>query len=125
MISKLITTALSAALVLGTASATFAAPKDKKQPAPERQRLRPLRHLIARTTAPHFTKHLRHSPCALQFLSLSISRLPPAVIRTDGQPFWATTFGLSLGHGGGNLRAPLYDLMFQRRGVVARASFRS
>ena len=34
MISKLIATALSAALVLGTASATFAAPKNKKQPAP-------------------------------------------------------------------------------------------
>ena len=34
MITKLIATALSAALVLGTASATFAAPKNKKQPAP-------------------------------------------------------------------------------------------
>ena len=34
MITKLIVTALSAALVMGTASATFAAPKSKKQPAP-------------------------------------------------------------------------------------------
>ena len=34
MITKLIATALSAALVLGTASATFAASKHKKQPAP-------------------------------------------------------------------------------------------
>ena len=34
MITKVIATALSAALVLGTASATFAASKNKKQPAP-------------------------------------------------------------------------------------------
>lgn len=36
MTTKLIATALSAALVLGTASATFAASNNKKQPAPKK-----------------------------------------------------------------------------------------
>jgi hypothetical protein len=36
MIAKLIATALSAALVLGTASATFAASNNKKQAAPRK-----------------------------------------------------------------------------------------
>ena len=34
MVTKFLAAALSAALVLGTASATFAASKNKKQPAP-------------------------------------------------------------------------------------------
>ena len=34
MITKIVAATLSAALVLGTASATFAASKNKKQPAP-------------------------------------------------------------------------------------------
>jgi hypothetical protein len=44
MITKLIVTTLSAALVIGTASATFAAPKSKKQHAP--------REATVTTTAP-------------------------------------------------------------------------
>ena len=58
MITKLIATALSAALVMGTASATFAASKNKKQPAPREATVT----TAPRPANPYYSSALHETP---------------------------------------------------------------